>query len=333
MVVVTSRFRVANGKEHAVAEAFSQRPGYVDTAPGFLGLEVFTDAADPTVFYLVTRWTDFASYEAWHAGPEHRRSHAFMPKGLRLDPACTRIVRLERTERPPLDVHIRDHAPILAHALAESAAWHFVMTASDGTIAATNRAFALSLKRPEEDLVGMPLWDHLTAPDAAALQTALAAGERHPAESRLLNFVDAARVPFTLQCHVDVQPDGLILIGEELMAQNRTAQTQMLELTNELALANRENQRKSRELLKMKQELERTLEELQTSYWHLRKIQEHLPVCSMCKKIKTGHEDSDWTDLLEYMTDNARVLTHGLCPDCFEKQMANLDQESPEDAT
>lgn len=334
MVVVTSRFRVANAMEQAVATAFLQRPGYVDHAPGFLGLEVFTDAADPTVFYLVTRWIDFALYDAWHSSPEHRRSHAFMPKGLRLDPAYTRIVQLERLEPaggPPLDALIRDHAPVLARALAQSKAWHFLTTAADGTITAVNRAFGLRLKTPEAELLGTPLWDYLTEADGTALRAALAHGERTLGESRLLNFVDAARIPISIRCHVDVQPDGFIIVGEEPAAENQAAQAEMLRLTNELAVANRENQRNSRELLKMKQELERTLEELQSSYWHLRKIQEHLPVCSMCKKIKTGHADSDWTDLLAYMTDHARVLTHGLCPECFEKQMAELDEDRPKD--
>ena len=55
MVVVLSRFRVANGLVAEVAHAFRERPRAVEQTPGFLWLEVLTDADDPTVFYLLTR--------------------------------------------------------------------------------------------------------------------------------------------------------------------------------------------------------------------------------------------------------------------------------------
>ena len=98
MVVVMSQFRVANGLEPDVVRAFRERPHAVEQAPGFLWLEVFADASDPAVFYLLTRWADMQSYETWHGSPAHRDSHAFIPKGLKLDPAWTKIYRLERIE-------------------------------------------------------------------------------------------------------------------------------------------------------------------------------------------------------------------------------------------
>ena len=40
MIMVESRFRVANGMEDAVRNAFLSRPGFVDGVIGFLGIDV-----------------------------------------------------------------------------------------------------------------------------------------------------------------------------------------------------------------------------------------------------------------------------------------------------
>ena len=98
MTVVLSRFRVANGMDADVRQAFRQRPRAVEQAPGFLWLEVLTDADDPAAFYLLTRWTDRDSYETWHRSPAHRESHALIPKGLKLDPEWTKVYTLDRID-------------------------------------------------------------------------------------------------------------------------------------------------------------------------------------------------------------------------------------------
>jgi heme-degrading monooxygenase HmoA len=98
MIIAMSRFRVANHREQDVRQAFLDRPRYVDDQAGFLGLEVFQDQADAAVFYLVTRWSDVSSFRTWHSSQEHKRSHALMPKGLKLDSAFTELRILERVE-------------------------------------------------------------------------------------------------------------------------------------------------------------------------------------------------------------------------------------------
>ncbi len=95
MVVAISIFAVRNGMEAEVRSAFERRPRLVEAAPGVLGLEVFQSG--PT-FVLFTRWEDEASFREWHGSPEHHRSHAWMPPGLKLDPAGTRLVVGERIE-------------------------------------------------------------------------------------------------------------------------------------------------------------------------------------------------------------------------------------------
>jgi tetratricopeptide (TPR) repeat protein len=77
------------------------------------------------------------------------------------------------------------------------------------------------------------------------------------------------------------------------------------------------------ELHELKEKLEFALEELQTSYWHIRKIQEVLPVCVRCGMVKTG--DAEWQDVIDYLKQNTLFLSHGYCPACSEKVEADYD--------
>jgi heme-degrading monooxygenase HmoA len=89
--VSISRFRVRNGMEREVADAFRARPHLVDDAPGFVRMEVLSPAEDDSEFWLVTYWTDEASFRAWHRGHTFRESHSAIPKGLKLDPLATEL--------------------------------------------------------------------------------------------------------------------------------------------------------------------------------------------------------------------------------------------------
>jgi heme-degrading monooxygenase HmoA len=95
MILALSRFKVANGLEDSVARAFLNRPRLVEHAEGFLGLEVFTDSSDASVFYLSTRWTTESAFRQWHSSEAHHASHKGIPKGLKLDPAFTQLVIME----------------------------------------------------------------------------------------------------------------------------------------------------------------------------------------------------------------------------------------------
>lgn len=89
--VALSRFRVRNGMEVEVAEAFRNRPHLVDDAPGFIRMEVLTPSEDCAEFWLMTWWSDEESFHSWHHGHLYRDSHAGMPKGLKLDPSVTEM--------------------------------------------------------------------------------------------------------------------------------------------------------------------------------------------------------------------------------------------------
>lgn len=91
MIVALSRFTIANDMAEEVRSAFRQRLHLVDHAQGFLGMEVMSPMDHPAEVWLVTRWSDEASYRAWHRGHGFHESHKGIPKGLKLIPGSTEV--------------------------------------------------------------------------------------------------------------------------------------------------------------------------------------------------------------------------------------------------
>jgi len=172
MIAAISRFKVANGMEQSVREAFLDRPRLVDAAPGFLGLETFTLSTNESVFYLVTRWTDAASFQAWHKSPDHHLSHKGIPRGLKLDPKFTELVMLERL-RPtqpggPADLEesVMDAAPFLSRYFSSNKTLHFLVASRDGTVLVCSGSFLSALQAEAAAVLGSPLWDHMVESDS-----------------------------------------------------------------------------------------------------------------------------------------------------------------------
>lgn len=91
MFVAMSRFRVANGMEKQVDEAFKHRPHEVDSVSGFVRMDVVRALESPQEFLLITYWTDSESYHTWHRSEAHHESHKHIPKGLKLTPGHTQV--------------------------------------------------------------------------------------------------------------------------------------------------------------------------------------------------------------------------------------------------
>ena len=66
--------------------------------------------------------------------------------------------------------------------------------------------------------------------------------------------------------------------------------------------------------------LQHALDEIDNMYWHLRKIQEVLPICLECGKVKTG--EGSWQTVVDYLKSNSQFLSHGYCPECYERTVA-----------
>lgn len=174
MITVISRFRVRNGLEEKVREAFLNRPRLVENASGFCGLEVLTDSVDPSVFLLLTRWTDEQSFRTWHHSEAHHESHSFMPRGLKLDAAFTSLTVGTAIEDPAGSRNLSDvlegRTAAISRWLMESDSVSALLLASDGTIRARNpaadRIFA-------DDPAKSTIWDYLASPGAEDLRQCL----------------------------------------------------------------------------------------------------------------------------------------------------------------
>ena len=89
--VALSRFTVANAMTEQVKAAFVNRPRLVNDAAGFLRLEVLSPLDNGDEIWLVTYWTDEASYRQWHRSHQYKESHGHMPKGLKLVPRSAKV--------------------------------------------------------------------------------------------------------------------------------------------------------------------------------------------------------------------------------------------------
>lgn len=266
MVLVISRFKVANGLEAEVIEAFGKRPCLVESVPGFLGMEVFTESGDTSVFHLITRWIDRETFHAWHKSPEHYLSHRILPKGLKLDPAFTQILELTRLSNHPGHQHtlqesIFDSSLLLESFLTSTESIVYCAVDAKGYIRIYNDAMIALLKTTEKELNRTPLWDFLTIPDQERLQGIL--DSEHPIlKKRLrLNFVDSSTVPHTFDCLIQRHSShSFTLIGEEPQTSNQTAFEELMSIQNELTVTMRKKEKISGELSRMNQQLDHDLE-------------------------------------------------------------------------
>lgn len=95
MFLSISRFAVANALDNAVRGAFQERPHLVDSAPGFIRMEVANPCGDDKEFWLLTWWEDAASFDLWHHSHAYHDSHRHIPKGLKLERGRTEMLRLQ----------------------------------------------------------------------------------------------------------------------------------------------------------------------------------------------------------------------------------------------
>jgi heme-degrading monooxygenase HmoA len=89
--VAVSKFVIANDLTADVKDAFRNRPHLVDDAPGYLRMDVISPLEQPDELWLITFWTDQASFEAWHHSHHYQGVHTGIPKGLKLVPRETQI--------------------------------------------------------------------------------------------------------------------------------------------------------------------------------------------------------------------------------------------------
>ncbi|HRI89322.1 MAG TPA: response regulator transcription factor [Candidatus Hydrogenedentes bacterium] len=85
-------------------------------------------------------------------------------------------------------------------------------------------------------------------------------------------------------------------------------------------------------VIDLEQQLRNRVEELEAAAAHIKRLQGILPICMFCHRIRDDEEL--WRRIEDYLMQNADVqLSHGLCPECFQKNYPDLYAKSQEEAS
>ena len=261
VVTVISRFRVRNGLEGEVRTAFLNRPRLVGKASGFCGLDVLTDAADPSVFLLVTRWTDEGSFRSWHRSEAHRQSHELMPQGLKLDPSYTSLTIGKSVDDPAgiqnLSDAVEEQTVAMSSWLLESDTVFVFLLALDGTIRGRNRAAQRAFPPDTAKNFGASIWDYLLCSDVQDLRERLSNSGGRNDGCLLLNVTDENQNQSTLEVGLVPCNGAMLLLATQEHRHDTLFQNEIFRLTNDLSVTMRETTRKNRELKEANETIER----------------------------------------------------------------------------
>lgn len=285
MIVASSQFRVANGTQATVAEAFANRVGLVDCQPGFLGLEVFTAAGDDALFYLVTRWTDEVSFNTWHHSKAHRESHAAMPRGIKLEKERTRLQVMNRiasgAHADGLDQIAADTAPLVAEFLRGAGAAFIVVASADGAIRTWNkvaaRCFGADWAAPQRT----SLWECLAEEDTVRLRCRVESAVRRSEERFVLKLRGNDQA---IECQLDIWPDGFVLLGEYTPKPDAALFEDMTRINNEVVELSRESARKGQALARALAEVEEKNKALEQAYVRITELARTDPLTGVCNR-------------------------------------------------
>jgi CHASE2 domain-containing sensor protein len=103
------------------------------------------------------------------------------------------------------------------------------------------------------------------------------------------------------------------------------ATRQLLQRSKEVEGANRELEKKHRQVSELKGALEERVAELEAAVARVRQLEEMIPICMYCKKIR---DDKDYWDRLEsYFEKHAGLMfTHSICPECYQEQLLDIEE-------
>lgn len=75
--------------------------------------------------------------------------------------------------------------------------------------------------------------------------------------------------------------------------------------------------------------LEKKNEALKLALENIKTLGGLIPICSFCKKIRD--DQGYWNKLESYIQKNSdAMLSHGICPECFESHYSDVEDPSPE---
>lgn len=240
--------------------AFLNRLRLVESVAGFCGLQVLTDAADPSVFRLLTRWTDEASFRTWYSSDAHHHSHELMPKGLKLDSSFTSLTVGNSIEGSAgvqnLDDALEGQTVALSRWLTDFDGLFALLLSPDGTIRARNRAAHRIFPPDPEKNLGSSIWDYLIS-DARQLRQRLSDAGARDEGSLLLSLADAQQDRMTCEVGLVRCSGAFLLLGAPEHRYDSRFQAETRELTNDISVMMREVAQKNRELKEANETIDR----------------------------------------------------------------------------
>jgi CheY-like chemotaxis protein len=77
------------------------------------------------------------------------------------------------------------------------------------------------------------------------------------------------------------------------------------------------------QVVTLQQGLTARVRELEEALSQVKQLQGLLPICSYCKKIRDDR--NYWQQVETYLLKHSQLrFSHGICPDCFDREMASL---------
>jgi PAS domain S-box-containing protein len=74
------------------------------------------------------------------------------------------------------------------------------------------------------------------------------------------------------------------------------------------------------------------ISDLKAAQEQIDRLRQLVPICSWCDRIQDG--EGEWESMESYIERQADTkVTHGVCPDCFQRQMDDLDHNSERGGT
>lgn len=116
-----------------------------------------------------------------------------------------------------------------------------------------------------------------------------------------------------------------LLAGSRQLNANLELQQTVLEERNVALRREMEMRRHQEELIQASNAtLTRQKSELEAALDRVKRLEGFISICMECKKIRT--EGNVWQQLEQYIGEHSdAIFSHGLCPDCMNKAMKNLD--------
>lgn len=84
-----------------------------------------------------------------------------------------------------------------------------------------------------------------------------------------------------------------------------------------------------RQVVELQAALAARVRELEESMAQVKQLQELLPICSYCKKVR---DDANyWQQVDGYLARRSAIrFTHGICPDCLDRELRQLAENPPD---